>query len=248
LLEKRGVNFLDRSGNCYLRLGDHHIARVQGRARNPPPASDKAMRAAGYRVLFTLLADPKRINDSLRTIAAAANTSVNPVSDLLDRLTADGAVTKTRQGERVWTDRPRTPLLDQWVAGYQTTIATKLGHGRFRLREAGPRAVEQRVAERIGGVRFGGTAGAYRLVGHYRGPDTLIHVAPSETHRRKLGALRADDGELVWLAPLCDAASAGVTHDTVHPLLIYAELLADPDPRSREVAELVRNEHLPWSL
>jgi len=44
------------------------------------------------------------------------------------------------------------------------------------------------------------------------------------------------------------ASLRGTTDDTVHPLLIHAELVSDPDPRAVEAAHLVRERWLSWSL
>ena len=245
-LEARGINFVDRSGNCHLRIGTRHVARIQGRTKLSPSRRAKPFRAPGYQVLFALLAAPDLVAKSIREIASAAGRSRQAVVNTLSTLEDEGYLA-VHDGERKWTGRSRTPLLDRWIEGYQTTVRAKLYYGRFRLREAGPAAVERQLESKLGQLRFGGTAGAHRLVGHYRGPSTVIHLEPSEVQRRALGASPAKDGELVWLAPLGAIGSRGATADTAHPLLIYAELCADPDPRSREVAERLRRKYLPWS-
>lgn len=243
-LEARGINFIDRSGNCHLRIGNRHVARIQGRPRLVPSRRIKPLRAPGYQVLFALLAAPELATKSIRDIASAAGTSRQAVVDTFARLEAEGYVA-VEGDERKWTKRSRARLLDRWIEGYQTTVRSKLYYGRFRLRETGPDAVERQLESKLAQVRFGGTAGAHRLVGHYRGPSTVIHLEPSEAQRRALSASPTKGGELVWLAPLGTIGNRGETADTVHPLLIYAELCADPDPRSREVAERLRERYLP---
>lgn len=245
-LEARGIQFMDRQGNCFLQLGGH-VARVQGRTAPPKPGRAKARRAPAYQVLFALLAEPTLLQQSLRAIGAAAGTSRQAVVDAIDRLASEGYLERSGR-DRAWTRKARGPLVERWVRGYQETVRPRLVFGRFRFREVGPRAVESRLAERLeGSYRYGGTAGAYRLVAHYRGPLTTIHLPPTEAARRALGAVRTEDGELVWLAPLSSIAEQSPDPTTVHPLLIYAELQQDPDPRARELATLVREKHLPWS-
>ncbi len=113
-----------------------------------------------------------------------------------------------------------------------------------------PKAVEEWLEERVEFVvRFGGTAGAYRLEPHYRGSVTVAHLGPpSEETRRRLKAIPASDGDLVWMRHIGEASKNGETSDTVHPLLVYSELVSDPDPRAVEAADLIRERRLPWSL
>ena len=53
------------------------------------------------------------------------------------------------------------------------------------------------------------------------------------------------DGPLLVLRTFGALAERGAAPKTVHPLLVYAELLADPDPRAHEAADRIRRE---WVL
>ncbi len=53
-----GINFVDLAGNCYVRLSDRYVARLQGR-RTATAAGEKGLRAPAYRVLFALLVAPE---------------------------------------------------------------------------------------------------------------------------------------------------------------------------------------------
>lgn len=247
-LEEQGINFIDRYGNCYLRIGDQFVARVQGKTPPKPPARSKAMRAAGFQVMFALLAEPELVGASQRDIAAAAGTSRQPVADLLERLREERALVKRRR-KYAWVDGPSSGLLERWVAGYSSMLRPKLMVGRFRLPVREPQEVEQWLQGHLELVRYGGTAGAYRLEPHYRGALTVAHLGPpSEELRRRLKAVPARDGELVWMRHIGQASQKGETPDTVHPLLVYSELVSDPDPRAGEAADLIRERRLPWSL
>ena len=247
-LEDRGINFVDRQGNCYLRFGERFVARVQGQTPPKAPARSKEMRAPGCQVMFALLADPDLAGATQRELAAAAGTSRQPVADLLARFVEEKILVK-RQSKHAWVDGPDGALLDRWLAGYRATLRPKLLVGRFQLPVREPKAIEGWLDERVEDVRYGGTAGAYRLERHYRGPLTVAHLGPpSEEIRRLLKAAPAPDGDLLWMRHIGQASLRGTTDDTVHPLLIHAELVSDPDPRADEAAELVRDRWLSWSL
>ena len=247
-LEEQGINFIDRHGNCYLRIGDHFVARIQGKTPPKPPARSKAMRAAGYQVMFAILAEPELVGAPQRDIAAAAGTSRQPVGDLLERWREERLLVKRRR-RYAWVDGPDAGLLERWVAGYRSMLRPKLVVGRFRLPVREPQQVEHWLEEHLELVRYGGTAGAYRLEPHYRGALTVAHLGPaSEEMRRRLKAVPAAEGELVWMRHIGQASQKGETPDTVHPLLVYSELVSDPDPRAGEAAHLIRERRLSWSL
>jgi hypothetical protein len=246
-LEAKRINFADRQGNCFLQVGNQYIARIQGR---PPPKSSpraKGLRGPGFQVLFALLAEPELLSESMRVVAKAAGVSVQPVADLLARLRDEGHLIR-RGRAHAWVDGHRAQLLDRWLTGYSSNVRPKLYVGRFRLPAHGPQEVEQLVSANLDGVRFGGTAAAFRLDRYYHGPDTVIHLDPSETARKKLKASRSDTGDLVWLRPMGEVSNRGEAPDTVHPLLVYSELIVDRDPRAHEAATRLRQKWLPWSL
>lgn len=247
-LEHAGINFIDRQGNCSIRLGPTLMARVQGRRAAPSPARSKSLRAPGYQVLFALLARPDLVSAPVREIAEEAGVSRQPVVDLLARLVEERVLLR-RGRKHAWVEDRRAPLIDRFVEGYAAAVRPKLLAGRFRVppQSDGPRGLEAFVSAALvrkgdeAPVRFGGTTGAHRLDPHYRGPLTTIHFPYSDAARQRLKASPAKDGELVWLEPLSPLGDRGRTPDTVHPLLIYAELAVDPDPRAAEEAERIRD-------
>ena len=181
-------------------------------------------------------------------LAEAAGTSKQPVSDLLARLVSEKLLVR-RGRSYAWTHGPDGNLLERWVAGYVNTLRPHLLVGRFKLREEDPKAVERWVESVVPNAQFGGTAGAYRLAPHYRGPTTVVHLGePSEATRKELRAVPAADGPLLWMRHIGSASAEGGASGTVHPLLIYAELRADSDPRAAEAAEQIRTRYLQWSI
>lgn len=246
-LEERGIQFIDRQGNCFVQIGDRFCARVQGRAPAKPASRSKELRAAGYQVMFALLADPDLVEAPQRVIAEMAGTSRQPVIDLLARWKSERVLVRT--GRRyAWVEPPGTKLLDRWIAGYLGTLRAKLEVGRFRLPVHGPKAVEALLEEHVLELRYGGTAGGYRLSGHYRGPTTMAHLGPDDAKlRRTLRAVPDPEGELIWMQHLGEVGAQSPKPDTVNPLLVYAQLVDDPDPRAGELAAIVREDWLPWS-
>lgn len=243
-----GLDFIDRQGNCSIRVDLRYLARIQG--RNAPKASPrlKELRAPGYQVMFALLSSPELLAAPQREIAVAAGTSRQPVIDLLARFVEEGRLERER-GKHVWR-RPRdAALLDRFVAGYRATLRPKLVLGHFRVPVQAPEEIEDWVEEQIGIVRYGGMSAAHRLEAGERGHFTVAHLGrPSAETRDHLAADAHPDGELVWLRDIGTVSELGATPDTVHPVLVYAELMSSSDPRAGDAAREVRERWLDWAL
>ncbi|MBI5490298.1 MAG: hypothetical protein HY905_23380 [Deltaproteobacteria bacterium] len=91
-----------------------------------------------------------------------------------------------------------------------------------------------------------GGAAAHRLTGYYRGDQTLLYFAdPPPSPAKQLRLVPDAEGD-VWLArspgPL---AFSGPNRATVHPLLVYADLIGEGHERARDAAAEVRRRFLP---
>ena len=238
-LADAGLNYLDLGGNCHIALGSFHV-HVEGRTRAAHSPSDKGLRAPGFQVLFTYLADPTLLDAPIRTVAECAGVSRQPVSDLRQRLLEDGFIFKTRGGHH-WSERRKDDALRLWLNGYETTVRPSLLFGTYRTR-TDPDQLEQDItasfpALGIPEFRWGGTSAGFRFTRYYRGPRTTVHVhaLPAELPT-KLRALPDPHGNLVVMDAF-GTINWQPNSETVHPLLVYSEMLRSGDERARDAAE-----------
>ena len=76
-----------------------------------------------------------------------------------------------------------------------------------------------------------------RLTAHYHGPQTVLHVDALPADLLKvLKAIPDRNGPLEVLGLPGPLALRGMSEDTIHPLLVYAELLREQNDRAREAA------------
>ena len=266
-LVEHQVNYLDQRGNCHIQLGENYLAHIEGRSGPRRRPIDKGVRAAGFQVLFALLANPELCRQPLRTIAKAADVSTQPVFDMLHRLVAQGLMVRAKKGY-IWLEGRRADALDQWLVGYQNIVRPKLIVDTYRTPDRDPRALEERIAPILSTReltwRWGGAAAAHKLTGHYRGSRTVLHIEdmPGELPG-ELRALRAsnrilrapganhphhwpEDGNLVILDAFGSESLAGATSDTAHPLLVYSEMMLGHDERMREAGGEVFDRYLEY--
>jgi hypothetical protein len=243
----KNVNFVDEAGNCHVRLGTAFLALIEGRKAAPRAALGRGLGLSGHLALFAILAKPEILDSSIRTLADRAGVSKTAVEHLLARLTEEGAIVRGRNRRHLQNQKL---LLDRWLNGYPTLVRPRLLVGQYRTPDADPSGLEARIEQALADDTrwgWGGGAAANRLTGFYRGRQTVLHLAtPSEESIRKLKALPSKEGELVVLRTLGHIAFDGAVPRTVHPLLIYTELLTEGTERAREAAGLLRERFLPW--
>jgi hypothetical protein len=247
-LRREGVNFVDLAGNCYVRVGDQYLARIQGIRAEAVPAADRPLRAAAYRTLFALLVDPSLFGASVRAVAEkAGGVSPQTVADLRARLVEQGMVLRVG-GRSRWAPTGRRQALDLWLAGFSATLSPQLIVGRFRARERELEALEARLSSSLGdeGVwRWGGGAAAQRLTRFYRGERTVVYLSEGDASLpKRLALVRDASGPLLLMRTPGPLAFESPRADTVHPLLVYADLLAEGHDRARDAARVVFDKYL----
>jgi hypothetical protein len=141
-------------------------------------------------------------------------------------------------------------VLDRWLAGYTALVRPRLLIGRFHTNDPNPEALEVRIERELGDTvpwAWGGGAAAMQLTGYYRGADTVLHLADRlQDFGKRLKAIPAEGGPLIVLRVPGRVAFEGIKPRTVHPLLVYTELLVAGTERDREAAEEVANRYLSW--
>ena len=244
-LAEEGANFIDLQGNCRLRLGDRYIAAIEGRLPEKKELEGRGLRAAGYQVLFAILAKPELLNEGVVRIGDLAGVGKTTAADTLEKLEQEGFLTTIQNRRRLV--KPEA-LLDRWLVGYANAVRPRLLVGRYRTQDKDPEQLEQRVERVLGNEpewAWGGGAAAMKLTQHYRGETTILHVAKLHLDLpKRLRAQRDADGPLVLLKVPGQVAFDGALPRTVHPLLVYTELLATGNERARETALELRQRYL----
>lgn len=251
VLRAAGVNYLDAGGNLYLALaGGRLVAHVEGRR---PPARLRArvvgLRAAGYRVLFAILASPELLATTVREIERRSGASRQAASELLARLRGEGALVRSGRSEHRLAPGRRGELVARLAGGWVDALAPVLAIGSFRRRVGASvdadAAIERVFRRHRVDFGFGGTAGAMRLCPHYRGADTVLHVVDwNDELTRALDLVPDRSGPVRIYRTMGTLDLASKAEHCAHPLLVNAELVTSGDERAREAARFVREGYL----
>ena len=244
-LAEFGLNYVDAAGNCRLRIGDDYFATIEGQRPARDGTRGRGIGVPGYQVLFAILAKPDFLNTPIRTLADAAGVGKTAAGDTIARLGQEGLIAGRRRRRHLLNTQT---ILDRWLAGYATTVRPRLLVGRYRTEDTDPVTLENRIERALGDRvtwAWGGGAAAMRLTKHYRGEETVLHVeAPPADLAKRLRALPAEDGPLTILRAPGKIGFEGILPKTVHPLLVFTELLVTGKERAREAAQEIRERYL----
>lgn len=248
-LIEAGINYLDASGNCHIAVPPFFV-HVEGKSAERGVGASTGVRGPGFQVLFAYLAQPDLLDAPIRTVAEVAGVSRQPVLAMNYRLQNEKYVLASKERTR-WHPRRREDALALWLTGYQTTVRRSLLSGSYRTPDPNPNALEARLVQALSKEQFrwGGTAAGFRLTGNYRGEHTVVHVnAGAQGLAKRVRGLSDPNGNLIVMNAF-GSINWHPESETVHPLLVYSEMLSEGSERAREAAQALHDRYLApiWS-
>jgi hypothetical protein len=242
------LDFMDASGNCLLRV-DPLWVMVRG---NKPSADDALVSRpykgstsyAALRVIYALLCRPELLSSSYRDIALAAGVSVGAVAMNLQELEARGLLSpRDKHKKRRLLDAAK--LEAEWATNYPNKLRPRLGQRRF----SAPSPDWWRQAQLEPNAFWGGEVAAFKLSGHVRPATQTVYLADTTSDAMnqfiRAHRLRSDAaGAVEVLTTFWNFSNPERVSGTVHPLLVYADLLGIKDSRAQDAASVIRSEFL----
>jgi hypothetical protein len=241
-LRDTGIQYIDGSGNAYIRFQDV-LVDVRGRRRRKTDADfQSAQRPSNLfsprraQVVLVLLAWPEFADANVRDIAKASGVSVGLVHDTLAMLDESGYLPHG-SGSLY----RRRELLEYWTAAYPTGLSPRLALASFR---GEPQDIRKVNAEDP--VFTSGESAATDLIR----PETVtIYVESLDPKLPIVNRWRSDLEPNIfvrrkfWSSPYKDDGPLVGLRPAPWPL-VYADLVASGDPRQREVAREWRDRHV----
>ncbi|WP_345817096.1 type IV toxin-antitoxin system AbiEi family antitoxin (plasmid) [Paraburkholderia sp. PREW-6R] len=247
-----GIPFLDTAGNAYLDVPEATVM-ITGRPRPAPvvpPGSARSTTPKGLRVMYAIATTPGLIAQPYRSIAGVSGVALNTVNKAVDDLIARGLVAEKKSGVRIVPDWKR--FVSEWVNLYPSQLRHKLASRRFA--SASPdwwQSFDFAPFAKALDLRLGGEAAAQALTHLLQASKTTVYTqGPLPAQFMLAARLRPDErGDVEVLDAFWPRAAiyTGTPPDQlplVHPLLIYADLVATGDSRNLSIAQQIYDEHV----
>jgi len=252
-LKAANVQFMDAAGNAFINQPPLYVF-IKG---NKPGAQagelkeeiNRAFEPAGLKVIYAFLTRPNMITAPYREIAQYTGVALGAVGWVINGLKDAGFLIDVRGREaRELVNKKR--LIDRWVEAYIEKLRPKLLIGLFL---ADTPEWWHRTPIEILGAWMGGELAAAKLTGALRPEQTILYL-PEHAERDFLLAARLrrvrglpppnTTGLISIYRPFWLDEDPPGPIGCVHPVLVYADLVATADPRNLEVARQLYEAHI----
>jgi hypothetical protein len=240
-LKQNGTEFIDTAGNAFINQPPLYIF-VKGNkpdiVKAPPPK--RTFKPAGLRVIYAFLCNPGLENKTYREIAAETGVALGTVDWIMKELKELGFLLDMgKRGQRLV---QKENLLQRWVTAYPEQLRPKLTLGRFR----GEYGWWQQKTLDPFKAQWGGEVAAAKLTQYLKPQIITIYTTPQELDQLLIkNRLKRDPtGDVEILKRFWNPAEIWKYEDLVHPILIYADLLATGNERNIETAKMIYDQHI----
>ena len=247
-LKDNDVQYMDACGNIYLNLPPIYV-NITGQkpVLETKQETNKAFDISGLKLIYGFLCDKNLVGANYREIAEQTGIALGAVGKVLNGLVDAGyLVDQGTAGERQLINRRK--LLDRWVEAYPEKLKPKLRVGEFISDDTSWWKTFD-IAKF--GAYWGGEVGAEKYTSYLK-PQMATVYLPEASGNKLLAAAKlrkaiewTGDGPGIvriyrpfWTDKL-QHASTLLMQDTVHPILIYADLIASADSRNLETARML---------
>jgi len=234
-LKKMDIPFIDLAGNAYFNEPPVYIF-IKGN-RPPtlpqPETPTRAFQPTGLQVVFALLCNPGLEDAPYRKIAKLALAALGTIKWVMSDLKQLGFVIDMgKRGRRLVN---KEELLERWVINYPEKLKPKLIIGNYKanLRDWWNHA---NIHEH--NAFWGGEVAAAKLTRYLKPEIITIYMKQPITKLLLNYKIKTDpEGDIEILEPFWNIGFDWEHPDLVHPILIYADLLATGDTRNIETAK-----------
>ncbi len=253
-LRAADVQFIDTAGNAFLNIPPTYVYIRGNRPANlelinagRKTAFGRAFTATGLKVVYAFLLDPELVNAPYRDIAETAGVAVGTVGWVINDLKADRYIADLgrRRGRRLIEYRG---LLDRWTEAYPEKLRPKQMIGVY---EAPNDNWWKGIDIRDFHAFWGGEIAGAKLTDFLTPQVATIYLGEGEETNlivalKLRAARRRDFGQETGLTYLYRAfwPHTETRNELVDPVLAYADLIATADPRNREAANLILENHI----
>lgn len=242
-LKALDIEFVDTAGNVYLNNLPLYIY-IKG---NKQPmgvrqiTGPRAFNGAGLKLILALLANPELVGKTVREIAEYAGVALGTINTVFNDLKRRQYLVEMPGKQRCLVNKEK--LIQQWAVAYPELLRPKLILGRYTTDNK--RWWEEAVLPNL--VRWGGEPAAAMMTRYLKPEEITIYAPELPTQLLLKHQLRRDlDGEVTIYKTFWQqhAQVVGETRDLVHPLVVYADLLATADSRNIETAKKLYEEKI----
>lgn len=240
-LKENGQEFLDAAGNAFINRPPLFLYikgnRLPEHLKAVPPR--RTFRQAGLKVIYAFLCNPGLENQTYRKIANLTDVALGTIDWIMKELKNTGYLID--MGERGKKLTQKEALLNEWVTAYPVQLRPKQILGTYK---GEPGWWENRQLDPVR-AQWGGELAAAKMTKYLQPEKITIYTEPEnltnfliQNRLRKDPAGNIEILKRFWMMPQDQFG------DIVHPILVYADLMATGNERNIEVARMIYEQYI----
>ena len=241
-LRELALPFIDTAGNAFIDERGLLIYMTGNRPRDKHPAEGvkRLYRPAGLRVLFALLCNPGLERRTYREIGAIADTALGTINwTMRDLMIMGFMIAMGPKGRRLIS---KEKIVEQWVVAYPQQLKPKQFVGTYKAdRYDWWQGADLTLFE----AQWGGEPAAAKLTQYLKPERITIYAGERIQELILTNKLRKDpQGDVEIVKRFWTLDTQNTRRETVHPLLVYADLIATANDRNIETARMIYDREL----
>ena len=245
IFKEKKISYLDSYGNAFIQLPQLKIYTEHGNGKPVIPDSTKVFTQAGAQLIFQLLNRAEEVNETVRRLAHISSISVGSVSKIMNGLFDDGFLVQWNNDKKYQLNR-KEELLDRWIPILNEKVLPNHKIGTYSF--TGNLEEHWKTQFLRPNVWWSGEPGAALLTDYlYPEKYSLFTTLSAKEIMTVLKLVPDPKGKITLYKPFWgDTNNTAIMNykNTVHPLIIYAQLIHSGDPRNIETAQIIYNEHI----
>ena len=231
------LQFLDTAGNAFINLPNLFLY-IKGNKVTEQQIKEKPIRVfqpAGLKLIYALICNPGLENKPYRLMAEKAQIANGAVALAIKDLKKLGfLIDMGSKGRRIIRKKE---LLQRWVNLYAELLRPKLIIGRYKAENI----LWWKQKELLNvGAQFGGETAAALFTKYLKPQNHTIYFGNNPGRLLLLLKLKNDPvGNIELLKKFWNFNNDANNNNLVHPILIYADLLATGEDRNLETAKII---------
>lgn len=244
ILKKEQIPYADTAGNIYLCKNGIYIF-IDSKKPNLEKIESKgrAFTMAGLKVVYQFLMNPEYINQTYRFIGKKAQVTIRTVGKTLEGLINEKLILRENKKKYVFVNQK--DLLHRWVTEYNKTLRPKLTKRRFRWRTKAGHWQNTKLPHQ---TFWGGPAAAEIMTDHLIADKWTIYTGLDFVEIINTLELVPDKNGNVEVVQKFWNDTEDNPQDTVHPILVYADLIEAQNSRYIETAKYIYKEYVENNL
>lgn len=245
ILKEKKLSYLDSYGNAFIQLPQLKVYVEQHNSKPIASKSSKVFTQAGAQLIFQFLNRPEEVNETVRRLAHISNISLGSVSKIINGLYDEGFLVRWNSEKKYQLVR-KEELLERWIPILNEKVLPNYKIGTYSF--TGNLEAQWKTQFLRPKVWWGGEPGAAMLT-NYSYPEkySLFTTLQAKEILTVIKLVPNTNGKITLYKPFWgDTHNTAIINykNTVHPLIIYAQLIHSGEPRNIETAQIIYNEHI----